>query len=451
MSIPIPILFAMALVGLVVGAIFLVGLTKRWGILISFVGMFLFGSMSLPLDWRDRINPTVWLPIQTHRSTLFLACGVLGMIMLVFQLGRLRGKRLTASAFMLLFVGLFAAFLRIFHNGPQDGAMSVVFSFCTLLPLMVAMPLVVERPDDLRTIVRAVILANLIWVGMVFVQVVVNPRFVTMGNEFRFVGLYSNPQHAGVLMAFFTVIALWALLNESRRYTLFLVAIVGVNGLLLLWTGSRTGLGMAIIGVSATLYSRAGRSILLLPIAGIVGYVGLKVMVNVLGLDLGFQRLASTANTRDEAWRTLMRVALENPILGAGTEGAEKSENSWLYGFASYGIGMLVLLLTLTFVTSIEILKSMYARFRVPAEYRNYMDFMIGVLLMYFAGAVLEGYMITRVSSTLCVFMVFAVANVNIRKMLLAQEDGLLEYEESWTEYDEPYGDYDDEQVGYAS
>lgn len=454
MPLPMPIMFAIAVLGMVVAGVYVFGLTKRWGILLPFIGLIVFGSMALPLDWNDKVKPTIWLPVQSQRSGLFLAAGIAGSLIVLAQVWRTRGKRLSASALLMLVIGLYAAMMRFVHEGPVDGALSVVFAVATIVPLLFASMLVIDKPDDLRILMRGAVVANIVWLGMIAMQVVIDPDMVTMGNEFRFVGLYSNPQHSGVLMAFFLVISLWMMLNERGRIALLMLGVVGINGLLLLWTGSRTGLGMAIIGVSATLYSRAGRAILLLPLAAIIGYVGLKVMVDVLGITLGFERLTSTANTRDEAWGTLVSVAMENPLFGAGTEGAEKSENSWLYGFASYGFGMLVLLLVLALVASVEILKTVRARFVVPAEYRSSLDFMVGLLLMYFAGAVLEGYMISRVSSTLCFFLTISVANVNIRRMLLGHQ-GQAMYDQDWDTQSVPYGDDEiyeqDEQLGYAS
>lgn len=426
--------------GLFIAVIFLIGMMKKWGMLVPCSGMMLFGAMALPLSWNDRIKPTIWLPIQSNRSTLYLAFGCLGMLMLLIQLRRLRGKAIPISALMLLFAGIYASMLRVIHNDPLDAAQSVFLSVTTLVPLLFTASAVIDSFDDLRVLIRVVAVLGVIWLGMTGLQIVVNPTLVTMGNEFRFVGLFSNPQHSGVFMAFMCVSLLWLLMNDLKRYKLFYLGMLGISGVLLLWTGSRTGLGMAIIGVSATLYSRVGRAILFLPVAGLVGYIGLKVMVDVLGITFGVERLASTANTRDYAWWKLYSVAMENPLFGAGTDEAEKSENSWLYGFASYGIGMLALLLGLTFAGTFEILRSFRARFTVPSEYRNYFDFLNGLMLMYFAGAVLEGYMISRVSSTLAFFMIAAVANANLRK--------LAKY--GWVDEYDLYDEYDDEYVSYS-
>lgn len=449
MSIPI---LGTIIIGLIIGVIYVTGITKKWGMLVPFAGLFFFSSIALPMSWNDQLNPTVWLPVQSLRSKLFLGAGIAGMLVLLIQIQRLKGKSIPFSAILLVCIGFYASLLRFVHGGVADGFSSISFSFFTLIPLVVTAALVLDEYRDLRLIFRSIMLINIVWIGMVFVQIAVNSRYVTQGNEYRFVGLLSNPQHSGVLMAFLVVITLWMVLNDTKKYKLIYIGLLSINGIFLLWTGSRTGLGMGIIGVSAVFYSRAGRAILILPMIGLLGYISMKLMVDVVGIDLGFERMTSTKNTRTDAWRELFVSAQQNPMVGIGMDGLERSENSWLYGFASYGIGMLFLLLLMTFVSTIEILKSIKARFSMPQEYRPSLDVLIGLMLMYFAGAILEGFMVSRVSVTMCIFMVAAVGNISIRKF--AQSDGHELYDE-YEEYDNEereyaYEEYENEYDGYG-
>tara|TARA_R110002072_G_scaffold42064_5_gene117566 strand:+ start:2829 stop:4169 length:1341 start_codon:yes stop_codon:yes gene_type:complete len=444
----IPMLGAIIFIGTIAGIMYLIGLTKKWGILLPFAGMVFFSSLAMPLSWNDQVNPTVWLPIQRIRSSLFFGSGIAATLIVLFQLQRLKGKSISISAIMLIGVGLYASFLRYVHGGAEDGTFSVVFSVMTLFPLAMTAAMILDEVSDLRLIFRSIALTNIIWIGMVFVQIAVNPNYVTQGNEYRFVGLLSNPQHSGVLMAFFVVISLWLLLNDQKKYKIIMIGLTGVNGLFLLWTGSRTGLGMTLIGVSSVLYSRAGRAILLLPLAGILGFLSLKIMVNVVGIDLGFERMVSTENTRSAAWQELIMSASQNPLIGVGMDEIDRSENSWLYGYATYGIGMLLLLVITTIAAGIEILKAVRARFIMQPEYRPYLDIVLGILLMYLAGAVLEGYMISRVSMTTSMFMIASVGLLNIRKAAVHQ----IEYASMYDEYQSEYGDEyaDDYEEGYS-
>ncbi len=437
MSIPFPVLAALICIGLIVSIVYTVGLTKKWGILLPFAGMLLFGSMSLPLDWNDRINPTVWLPIQRIRSELFLVSGAAGLLLVFFQISRLRGKKLSISVWTLVLAGMYAALLRFVHDSPSEGAFSVAFGICTLIPVALTATIVMDSLDDLVTLLRTVALTNIVWIFMVIIQIGANPKYVTMGNELRFVGILANPQHSGVLMAFFCVITLWLLTNDSRKLKAIYTILLGINCLFLLWTGSRTGLGMTIIGVSSILYTRVGRVILLLPLVGILTYVGLKVVVNVIDIDFGLNRLASTTNTRDYAWWKLLNTGLENPLFGVGTLESEKSENSWLFGFAAFGIGMLVMTIAMTFFAMWECFRLFRTRSWLPKYYRPYADLVIGIMAMYFAGAVLEGYIISRVSAALCIFPLAAGAGAMIRKFASEYRDGnyVTDEYETYSEY----------------
>jgi hypothetical protein len=444
MSIPFPVLGALVVIGLLIGCVYIYGLSKKWGILVPYAGMLLFGSMALPLTWNDRINPTVWLPIQRIRSELFLASGAAALLVVLFQSRRLRGKAQSLSVWLLVTAGMYAALLRFVHDSPAQGAFSIAFGIATLLPLALVAAIAMDDIEDFPILLRTITFVNSIWVAMVFVQIAANPKFVTMGNQYRFVGIFSNPQHSGVLMAFFCVIVLWLLLNDHRKYKLFYLALLGIDGLFLLWSGSRTGMGMTIIGVSAVLYSRAGRAILFLPIVAIISFVGLKMMIGVLGIDFGVERLTSTANTRDYAWWKLFTTGMENPLFGVGTLESEKSENSWLFGFAAFGIGMVSLLVLMTVVAMAEFLQSLRLRFSMPAHLRPMLDLTLGLIAMYFAGAMLEGYIISRVSSALCFYPIAASAGAIIRRHArLYQSDGSYDQNDLYSD-DGEYADYGD-------
>ncbi|MHA7814425.1 MAG: O-antigen ligase family protein [Phycisphaerales bacterium] len=444
LDMPMPVLGALAILGMIAGGVYLFGLTKKWGALLPYMGMLLFASMAIPIGWNDKIKPTVWLPIQTNRSNLFLVCGIATMGIVLAQIQNLKGKPQSLMSWVFLLSAFYAAMMRFVHEGPSSGVLSVFFALITILPLMLLPAIVMRELDDFVLILRAIAVSNAVWVGMVMVQLVVNPKYLTMGNSYRFVGLLANPQHAGTLMPFICCILLWLVLNDSNRYKLFFLALLCINGVFQIWTGSRTGLGMVIIGVCAVLYGRVGRAILVLPLIGLFAYLGLNFVTNVLNIDFGADRLTSTLNTRDRAWANLLQIGLDNPILGVGVDESENSENSWLYAFASYGIGMLGIVILLTFVGFATGLRWIRARFLLPAEYRPMMDMCISVIAMYFAGAVLEGYVLSRVAPPLCFFPVFAGAGVILSKYAYSYNSSVEfdEYEdhyEEWATYGDEY------------
>jgi len=434
--------------------VFLLGINKKWGVLFPYMGMLLFASLSMPLDWNDRVIPTVWLPVQQKRSTLFFIMGIVTLLMTLFQIGRLRGKAISISALLLVTMGFYAALMRFMHEGALEGTNSVIFAACTLIPMMFVTALSIKEPTDLLLFLRSVVLMNIAWMAMCSVQLVVNPKYLTLGNQFRFVGVLNNPQHSGAMLAFFCVIVLWLLFNDvSKKYKLIYLGLLSVDLLCLVWTGSRTGLGMAIIGLCAVLYTKAGKGILMVPVAAVVIYVGMKLIVNTLGIDFGVERLASTENTRDYAWWKLYTTGMENPMFGVGTLESEKSENSWLFGFAAFGIGMLGLSILFTLAAMWECIRMIRMRFWLPGWMRPYPDLLVGMITMYFAGAVLEGYMVSRVNTTLCIYLPVATAGAMFRKFAKQyHESGYDEYDSDSDssaesgyisdEYGDEYADY---------
>lgn len=409
MNLTLPAMALAGVIGVLWPCLYLLGLTKRWGILVPLFLMVLASSMAIPRDWSDRVLPTVWLGIQSRRSEIFLGAGVAGLVLTAAQFARLSGKRLSLAGLVLVAIGVYSAILRLHHGGPADGFQSLIFAVCTLIPLLVAAPLAMDSAADVRGLLRCIGLVNAVWIFMCFVQFAINSSYLTQGNQFRFVGLLGNPQHAGVLISFFAVSMLWLLMNDRGKILrVIYTGLVGANLILLIWTGSRTGMGMSLIGFAGVMYTRMGRSILFLPVVVIIAYVGFKAVLSVTGLKIGSDRLTTLEDTRTAAWMTLLSVGMENPLFGAGTDEAERSENSWLYAFASYGIGMLMLAVLMTCAAAFEFLRAVRMRAWLALDERRVLDLALGVVAMYFAGAILEGYMISRVAGALPFIMVFA-------------------------------------------
>lgn len=433
MGMSAPVMLFAALIGLALVCLYLIGLGKRWGVLVPFGLMLLVSSMAVALDYYGNPAPTIWMAIQSRRAILFLVGGAAAFGVLLVQLRSLSTSGVSVSGAMLLLIGLYGALLRFHHGGPSDGIESFVFAVVTLVPLLFATCLVGRGRQDFLAMLRTVMAVNTVWVTMCIMQFVVNPDQLTMGNENRFIGLTGNPQHAGTLMAFWVVNSLWLLLNDrGRTLRLLYIGLLGINLIMLAWTGSRTGLGMTVIGLCAVLYTRMGRAVLFLPVVLGIAYMGYKMLIGITGMDVGVERLTSMQDTRSGAWLMLYEIGSQNPILGAGTDDTERSENSWLYAFASYGIGMLGLVLALTAAAVFECLRAIRYRSWLDMPDRRMLDLCVGIVAMYFAGAVLEGYIISRVHPSMCFYIVFAGIGVAMaRQAVSAKAEARYRSEES--------------------
>jgi hypothetical protein len=103
-------------------------------------------------------------------------------------------------------------------------------------------------------------------------------------------------------------------------------------------------------------------------------------------------------------------------------------------------------------VSAAVCLKLFANRSRKPEEYRTICDLTLAYNALYFAGAVLEGYMMARVGSHLIFMSIFAAIAATLLRIarqepaLAAQTEpvGLTEYTEHYVEYGE-YGNYGDQ------
>lgn len=405
----------------VIGTLFMAFVKPRIATSVLLGGMLMFSSLGIPLErWHNRVIQTVWLPLQFQRSVIYTFFGLLAFVLMLSQLNKLAGKRLALAAVMLFVTGMYAAFLRLLvHEDLASGVISVTSAFITLTPLLLLPVILIDELQDVRILFRAILCVNCIWFMMCFVQFIFAPNKLTMGSDYRFIGLLGNPQHAAVLLAFFSVSCVWLLVtSSSMKYQILMAVLLSINVICLFWTASRTGLGLCVIGSFIVMYTRMKRLAILLPVV-IVVYFGIGYVINTLGIDVNVNRLTSSENTRRIAWSELYQTGMSHLWVGAGTSGNERSENSILYGFASFGVLMLISLVFVLISTLALCFKLFLISRSWSKEYRCYADISIAMLVMYVAGAVFEGYMIARIHSSLWFFMVIsglAVACIRLNK-----------------------------------
>lgn len=380
------------------------------------VAVMLFASsIAVIKDWRGRPQSTWIMPIQESRSWIVLAAGVLLWIAATGNMRRISLRHIAAPAALMLAAALYAGLLQFVHAGSTTAVQTIGFALATIAPLALVAPALMADCDGRARMIRVIIAANLVWLGVLVVQLIVNPDAVTQGRSARLYGLTGNPQHTGVMMAFFALIALWSALNGATRRAFVLSSLLlAVNLLMLLWTGSRTAGGMFVVGSMVILRHRLGRAILLLPLAGLLLYA----LLTIAGGDIAMhsERLLSTANTRATSWRGLLDSASRNPLFGVGEVETLSSENSYLYAASAYGVFM-VALFVLVAITSARIgFRLFWLRSRLADHDLPYVDLVLAGLAMYFAGSILEGYMMSRVSVPLVMLILFSSLGVEISR-----------------------------------
>jgi hypothetical protein len=402
--------------------------------LLVLAAMLFLAGISVILDWDKTVYRTWLLPIQAYRSQLYAFFGVVLIGGMIPRIRVLSPRLISPHAWILLAISVYAGVLRMYHVDPTDGIFSIGMAFCTIVPIALVLTGLLQLPDGPARLIRLIVWATLIWVGGVAVQLAVNPKLVLLGSHFRFTGLIANCNQAATMLSVVAVSSLWLSLNGRKAARPFYATLTGVFLVMLLWTGSRGGFGMFVLGAAAVLYGRAGRAILFLPVFAVVVYALLSIGV-AANVDLNTDRLLVTANSRAAPWSSLLRDGLANPIFGVGPGEIEGSENSYLLGFASYGAFMVLLMLAFIWIAGAHCLKLWRLRRWVDPDTASLIDLCIGQHIMYFAGSVFEGFMQARVGSNLLVILIYGgIGTVLIRQQRATLLDPSSESEDEAVE-----------------
>ncbi len=387
--------FALGL-GILAGIVWLVMMVRDLRALIyPLAGMVAVVGLIAETYFGQRVNNAWVAPIQDHRAEIYLALALTIFVGMMAHAGRLSLVRAPPQALLIILMQFYAGLLRMVHETPIAGLQTIVFAAAVQVPLALAIPAVLREEDDYLHVVRGLGLGACLWMLAVLVQFGVNPSEMNPRGGGRFTGLSGGPQQLAVYLGPLGVVLLWLALNETKaRYKPLWVAAAGFAVIALIMSGSRTGMGLLTIGAMFVLYARLGRSVLLLPILGLFGYLALQLMEQ---LELtGAERLVSGKDTRTAVWGVLLETALSNPLIGVGFYNVQGNENSYLIAMAAYGVGMLFLILVMMAIWVWMSIRLWLLRGYLSSSQRRLADLVIGYMVMYFAGAVFEWYIIAR-------------------------------------------------------
>src|SRR5438093_7691628 len=411
-------------VGLViVGAVLATGILIRRGLAWCAVAMVLFVACLAPAYDLGGYPRETWLfPLQEHRSEAYL---VLALSLLAGLVTQIRSRSLRdagAPAMALLLIGIYQGLLRIHHDTPAEGLETIAFAVFTVGVLMISLPVLVRRSVDRPRMLRAVLWADIAWIGAIMVQVAVDPSKLVMGNRFegldtyRFAGLTSNAQSAAIVFSISAVVSLWmAMYDTKRSYRVLSFVLACLNSVLLAWTGSRMGAIALFLGMSGILRRRLARSLGWVAAAVLSGY-GLYTLVADYGLSDVAARLTSTDDSgRWERLDIMLRDGLAHPMFGTGIYDVRASENSYLLAFAAFGLGMLLLVFLLLAVSAWGCMALARASGRV-LQYRAVVDLVIAFNVMYFVIALFEGIILARVREAVVFMLIFSSLSAALRR-----------------------------------
>ena len=376
---------------------------KHW----LLAGMLFATALTAPTDeLQTRYLDTWMLPVQLQRATIHLCVGVLLTLIMLME-GGVSAQVIPSASVILGAIVVLAGMLKFVHEDASNALQSLGFAMATIPATIAVVGRLSRDYEGCLKLIRVFMWVSVIWTFCCSVQFVINPQLL-VNNTGRFWGMLGNAQQAALFCAPMAVAALWLLLNDPQKRTRVMwLALTAINLLFIIWTGSRMGALMLAVGLLAVLSARPERALILLPVAGLV-FWALYGLSDSLQIGANLERFTSTDDTRGGVWQAQIRTALENPLVGAGWKDAGGSESSYLGGFAGYGFGMFLLMLTLVGVTMWGCLKLFTVRRRMTPELRALVDLYNAFMLMFFVGAGFEGFILARSATTSVMFLMFA-------------------------------------------
>ena len=338
---------------------------------------------------------------------------LLGLVLVIIYLSkRGRGAALMPSPLpYLIFIQGLAFIYTIVGGGDQFFAILAVLTFGGMVLMMLYGPSRwMETEDHFKWGVLVIAMVGMIFSVVNIYQWLINSYAITFTHG-RLLGTTGNPQHAATLLGVTVPAFLYLVEDETKRPWLkgIWLAFLGIVTLGLFMTGSRTGIGIAAVGVmlfygvSPKIITRLALVAFGLFLVTLFFEPAQQWVLETIGSnldrfsDVGVGRDEGGEfrfGTRDGVWRRQWRQFTDNVWFGTGiSHRIHIEENSWFGVAARFGlVGVMPLLLF-----AWECFKMMWQLYqygkRQPQREKE-CNVVIAGLLALMAGAWFEGYLV---------------------------------------------------------
>ena len=281
----------------------------------------------------------------------------------------------------------------------------------------------VTTGEGLTALLSAFLIAGLGFYLLSAVQLVLGApdSIVFVG---RFCGLADNPQNTAENTACMLLMANYLILSgfSSRWQKALAVLAMLVMFPFLLWTGSRTGVGMVLVGLTAMNGTRVRRwlAVCVVVLAGWELYSHLFHGVAVAG-----SHLTSTLNDRSGPWIRGWNAFVSHPLVGQVSVKI-LVENSFISVAMGLGVLGLIILLILANAQIRDMVAIFQGRSRVDPESRKICDFALALSAALAAGMFFDAYLLA-VATTQAVFVSVALAFTAIAVDLVYAQNPVVE------------------------
>ncbi len=307
-----------------------------WIALILYVS--LYGSGEVVIESRFH-NDVLILPfplsvIRLYSRELMVAMVAILAIPALRDSRGVRTRLLPAAAIIFLAFDFWMC-IRLFADADARPRAFLSFVSYGLLALTVIAGIGrwMQSIEDVYWLLRSIALTAILFVVTNIFQVLANPA-ASVG---RFWGFTSNPQTVGLMGALFLIPVL--LLSQKAGTSAAMRIIYRITAafivLFMIWSGSRGGLLMGLVGLS--LYYRWRLGPLLLAGASVAALFWLALIFFPAAIS-NVERLTDPLNTRADAWRALYETFRANPVFGETYAGVGYGESYFLATLAYYGL-----------------------------------------------------------------------------------------------------------------
>jgi hypothetical protein len=340
-----------------------------------------------------------------------------------------RMRLISPVAVLFLVFQLLFCVREIFAGDTVRGPTAIVVFSITFVVLCIGLPRWLQSMDDVHNAIRSLAWAAGLFCICTLAQTLENRNAILMAG--RMIGTTGNPQTAALILGSGLAPLCYMVARRSEAFyeRILYGALAALNALFLVWTGSRTGVIIALIGLIVTFRYRLHR----LFIVGLCSAAFFLILLNIFADSTVInQHIWSFDDTRSPVWMSQLDQYLRNPLMGTLTEGQGwgYGENSYLAAAARYGTLGILPLLAAVAVCVIGILQ-LNGNKRYLRQDALLVDLISGCLLAVGIGAWFEGYLLASFSfPTYCLLIYLALMNA-LRDIATANYNHVLELAQS--------------------
>ena len=372
----------------------LVGITVskpvRWYVVTAMLYFSTLGTFDRP--WYDH---TLLPPLQQLRpQSRGLIVGLLAALLIpVMTASRGWRQRLVIGgmAMYLLLELVFSARMALGELGLR-GVLSAIIFMLFFLTLGLGLSKWLQTIEDAHAVIRCLAMTGVIFVAVIYIHLMIDPSSMA---RTRFHGTTSNPQKAAGVAALLLPPMCYLLMQreESKPWKMVLAVSTAILFLLLLWTGSRNGVLMAVVGMGLFFRTRFKKLLVVIVVVGLFALIALQVFEES---TRNVERLVSTEDTRSERWSQLIDDFVGSPFIGHISDRPAIQENSYLSAAARLGMLGIVPLVGFMGLTCSALVKLQRSR-SLLGEDVMLADLVTAGLVSIMVGSIFEGFLLGTV------------------------------------------------------